>query len=348
MALDYLQGSENPAWSDALKCLVEWDSLKTFFPELVATIRRASQEAPTAETSVQLPKAIHYLSFIFSNSDLKNCILGDVDTIRELSNGLSDFLKLLLVKLNLQFDGMDSAGDHSIEIAEELADECYSQALELVVAVRVHLALHLLQLGEEAAFMDSVSQIASRIFVPISKGILTGYSKEALEPPNLCFLILQSVLTLVSDMLSLHVFDGDQFHELVTILSDAMDTGSDYGEKVKDLAYKCLMKVVISVAMDAPANGADHPAIDFLRRMVANADTQSASTVTKQLIANLVQQQLKKRSLPWLFEALSQLFAATADEGESQEGGDDDGDDEQASLSKSIHDVVKDAILKLS
>jgi hypothetical protein len=80
LTLNYLQRSENHAWSEALKCLVESKSLTEFFPHLIETIRRASQENPTAETLVHLRKAIHYVSFVFSNSDVKNCILNDASS----------------------------------------------------------------------------------------------------------------------------------------------------------------------------------------------------------------------------------------------------------------------------
>jgi condensin-2 complex subunit G2 len=347
MALDYLQSEDNPAWADALKCLVEWKALTTFFPGLVDQICQTTQ-GNSSDNPSQLTRAINYVAFIFSNSELRSCILDDLESIRRLSDGLHEFLMMLLIKLNISFEELDSLDDRYVETADTLSDNCYCQALHLMVTVRVHLALHLLQLGDDASFFCSVAQMSASIFVPVTKGILAAYAKESLEPPNLCYMVLEVLFTLISDMLSLHVFDGDVFQELVAILMDAMDTAGDYGNAIKDLAYQCFSKVVISVALDAVSDRGDHPAIELLVRIVTNADTEGSVRATRQLIENLVQQQQKKRNLPWLFEALSQLFAAT--EGpteETKEDTDEDGYD-QPDRNKSLHQVVREAILKLS
>ena len=366
MALDYLQSDDNSAWSDALRCLVQWKSMSTFFPELVSTVTNAVEEGGDASTIDKLPNVIRYLSFIFSNNELRTCVIDDTENIRNLVEGLEKFVVLLFLKLNIDFEKTDVVTDKAMEIAEQMTDECYVQALELTIALRVHLSLHILQSidDNETAesestrndeFTRSIRMIHDTVFTPVVQGILSKCTEEELTPPNLPYRILESLFTLIADMLSLHVFDGQSFCELVAFFTDSMDTNSGYGYHVKSLAYQCMSKIATCIGIDPVSEGTKHPANNMLKQMVADVDNKESYLSTKHTIEALVKQQLKTRNLPWLLDSLSDVFAdidkiaGEATEEEEQAAEEEDNDDERViNLKRSLRNVINEAIVKIS
>jgi hypothetical protein len=151
-------------------------------------------------------------------------------------------------------------------------------------------------------------------------------------------------------MLSLHVFDGDVFYELIEVYSDAMDSSNQYGDDVKSLACDCLGRIAMSVAKDAIMAEADHPVTDLLRKMISNADTEESVNIVKKLIGELSHHQLKTKTIPWLLQVFSALFAdeEKVPEENPEEEDTDNADDVQVPLQKRPRDVVKDTITKMS
>ena len=366
MALDYLQGQENTAWADALRCLVQWKSMSTFFPDLVNTVVTVAEQGGDQETIAKLPNVIRYLSFIFSNNELRNCVIEDTENIRNLVEGLEKFVVLLFLKLNIDFDKTDVVNDKSMEIADQLTDECYIQALELTIALRVHLSLHLLQSIDDdespeaettrnEEFTRSIRMIHETVFTPVVQGILAKCSEEELTPPNLPYLVLQSLFTLIADMLSLHVLDGQSFCELVAFFTDSMDTNSGYGGDVKLLAYQCMSKIAACIATDPVSEGTTHPVSNMLKQMVTNVDNKQTYTATKQTVEALVKQQIKTRSLPWLLDSLSDIFAdidkSQSEHHEEEEAAEEDQEDDDErveNIKRSLRNVINEAIVKVS
>lgn len=366
LALEYLQSDDSEDWSEALRCLMKWNSLNTFFPNMVNIIENGGdQNDENSESGIELARAIRYLSFIFANKELKKVIIDDDENITRLSNGLDKFLHLLQVKLGLPSISDEEVDEQTVEFANSLPDICYVKAIELIFALKVHISVTALQNDDDDgndSFNQMIESINSQIFTPLVRGILSVFGPEELQGDNLCFKIFTTLMTLISDMMSLHIYNGDTFYFLLGIYYDCIDSGNGYGDEVKRVAYECLSKIVIIVALDFPDDPNQvHPAKLILSRMVKNATTKIAALSVKESLESLAKNQIKKRCMPWLKDALGYLYVADEIEEEEEENEDndndqkkhkkeeeDENDDDQKALRKILRSAISDAILKIS
>ena len=347
LTLQYLQSDENEGWSDALRCLIQWNVLNSFFSKLVQTITNFGEVDKIS--SNELSSAINHLSFIFSNSELRKAVIQDLDNIKALSDGLNKFLKMLLIRLNLPFDGSEDVDDNTNNLAEALPEDCYIHALELMITLRVHLSIQILNDNDEEAFHSFLEVIKDSIITPITRGILSVYNSEGLQENMLTFKALKTMLTLVADMISLHIFEDDSFYILLETYTDIIDSENDYGDSVKTVGYECLAKIVMSIAVDMTTNEDQvHPAKPILSKMINNANTKDTIAVVKDLLDSLVKLQVKKKCMPWLKGSLGDLFVADEVEEENNGKNEEEEEDSDPRSTKYIRKLITDAILKLS
>lgn len=352
LALEYLENDESEDWSEALRCLMSWDSLSTFFPDLVQIITTAGQEGMKGESSIELTKAIRYLSFIFSNGELRKEVIEDIDSITKLSEGLNKFLTMLLIKLNLPFDGFDEIDDKTIAISNELSDICYVKALELIIALRVHLSIQILRDETESndSFNELVENLESSIFTPIIRGIVAVCSTTDLEGDTLQIQIFRTLMTLYADLMALHVFDGDPYCVILGVYTDCISGENNYGDEVRKIAYECLAKIVLSNAIDYIGESEDDvpQAKTVLIQMFENASTKECAIIVRDLIESLVKNQLKKRCMPWLKNTLSDLYVTDdAENEEEEENANEVDEDDPKFIKKKLAASIADAIVKL-
>ena len=79
-----MSSDENEGWSDALRCLIQWNVLNSFFSKLVQIITNFGEVDKIS--SNELSSAINHLSFIFSNSELRKAVIQDLDNIKAFEN----------------------------------------------------------------------------------------------------------------------------------------------------------------------------------------------------------------------------------------------------------------------
>ena len=361
LALEYLQSDDNEDWSEALRCLMKWNSLSTFFPNMVGIVESLGhqEEDDQNELSIDLTRAIRYLSFIFSNKELRQVVIADSENVSRLSDALDKFPRLLQIKLNLPSPSEEEEADEQmIDIANGLPDVCLIKAIELMFALKVHLSIILLKNDDNDKFNESIENISTKIFMPFIRNILSVYGPDDLQGENLCFRIFTTLMTLISDMMSLHIFDGDPFYVLLEVYTDCIDSENGYGDEVKRVAYECLSKILLTIALDSPTDpDQEHPAKPILFQMVKNATTKSSVHSVKDLIESLVKSQNKKRCMPWLKNALSDLFVHDEIEEEEQNENENEEDkqkkeeeeeeDDERKLKKMLQSTISSAFLKI-
>lgn len=365
LALEYLQSDDNEDWSEALRCLMKWNSLSTFFPNMVDIIESGGiqEKSDEKELSIDLDRAIRYLAFIFSNKELKQTVIDDSENINRLSDGLNKFIRFAQIKLNLPTNSEEEEADEQMnDIVSKLSDECFIKAIELMFAIKVHLSIILLKDDNQDEFNESINNISTKIFIPFIRNILSFYGPDELQGDNLCFRIFTTLMTLISDMISLHIFDGDPFYVLIGIYKDCIDSENGYGDEVKRVAYECLSKILLTVSLDSKQfPDQEHPAKPILFQMVKDATTKVTTNIVKDLIESLVKSQNKKRCMPWLKNALSDLFIddeieeeeknenenENENEADKQKKEEEEDDDDLKRLKKVLHSTISNAILKI-
>ncbi|OHS96457.1 hypothetical protein TRFO_37375 [Tritrichomonas foetus] len=353
LAIEYMSSDDNEAWSEALRCLVKWKALDSFLPKMIRIIELAGKddEEEDGEKDIggKLSRAIKCISFIFSNTELRKVVIDDIDNIKLLSEGLTKFLTMLLIKLNIDFEGSEEIDDDTKNTAEILPDVCFTQALELIIALRVHLSIQLLKEDDEESFKSFIDVINTSIFTPIARGILSIYGPDDLQGDNLCYKVLVTLLTLVADMMALHIFDEEKFYVLLGTYTDCIDSDNGYGDDVKKVAFECLSKIVLSVAVDiAPGDDLVHPAKPIISQMVNNANSKDTINIVRNLVDSLVKTQLKKRCMPWLKDSLGDLFMADELEEEGDKTNEEEEEETDQVSAKALRATITDAILKLS
>jgi hypothetical protein len=344
--MDYLEHEkESEAWPDALRCIRKWKVLGVFFTSLVESVGKIQT---SSEIDSDLKQNLRGLCFVFSNGELRKCIWDHSNEIQSLLTSLNYILTLLLMRLGLEFDGPIEVGENGTGLAESVPDECYVQGLELLIALRVYLSLEVFKEENdgENEFAQAMATIGTDIFLKITGGILISGVELAVD--SLEFLVVESLFTLVSDMLSLHFFEGESFGQLVNRFSDATDPANGYGQHVRKLAFVCTAKIVASLAIDALPDGEHHPADPLIREMVVMSDNKELVEVTRGLIENLVSQQVKKKNMPWLLDTLSGLFVITGSDGTELDGEELEDDEGRENVDKGLHEVIKDGIVRIS
>ncbi|KAH0794174.1 condensin-2 complex subunit g2 [Histomonas meleagridis] len=371
MVLEYLQSNDNDAWSDALRCLVKWKTIQTYFPNLVKVISDTVTLNENETNIDELIRSIRFLSFIFAHSELRKIVISQSDIIQELLSSLNKFVPILLLKLNIPFEWnenisilfdndenseispeeeIERISQNSERIANELPGQCLIQIIELSIALRVHLAIQVLQEKNPELFETSIHIIHKSIFELFVPGILSVYNEETLnDEESLPFQVLKTLMTLFADMLSLHVYDGEPFFSILSVYINAIEIENGYGVNVYNLAYECLAKICLSIAVDAPQTKDEvHPAHPIILKMVNEAKTDVSIDIVKHLINSLAKIQLKKKSLPWLIDTLTDVFSNEEERKEEEEDIDDEDEDKSIKSIKSLRNLINETIVKLS
>jgi len=308
IVLDYLQKDDNSAWSSALKCLMKWQSLNKFFPEQVRLVSESTKDISSVSKCDELSRSVRYLCFMFSNSELRSTIINDLDSINSLAEALNPFLTMLLIRIGIPFEGRDSTPQETIAIAEALEGQCYIDVIELIIALRVHLSLQLLIDGDVDGFNQQLTGINNDVFSPLLEGIVATIDPSLLTMDTLAFKVLSTVMTLVSDMLSLHILDGEPFMQILTFLRKCTES-EEYDESpLQALSIKCLAKIEVSLAVDAKPDEEENPAIELLQILVKYSKTSENTSTVVDLIESLTKTQKKKACIPWLLNSLGDLL----------------------------------------
>ena len=141
--------------------------------------------------------------------------------------------------------------------------------------------------------------IKEKILSLITRGILTITNVDDLVEGNLSFEILKTMLTLIADMTSLHVYDGDALYDLLGFLEDGVD--GTHGQNIQDVCFKCLCEVENAET--------DHPVKGLLNKMTINAKSEKNIALMIKLFKYLVKKQ-KDLNMPWLYSLLGDLFSS--------------------------------------
>lgn len=153
-------------------------------------------------------------------------------------------------------------------------------------------------------------------------------------------------MTLFSDMISLHILGESTSFEAISFYESIIDKDNDYSEDIFDIAFNCLSKICMSLAIDAKANDDEiHPAHPLIIKMITSAHTPESISISKHLIQSLTKTHLKKKSLYWFVDTLSEIFV---DEEKSKEHEEEEEYSENEESLKSLHNLINETIVKLS
>jgi hypothetical protein len=164
---------------------------------------------------------------------------------------------------------MESFSDSQREFASNIPDQAYIIVARLVVTISAQLAIHSMPAGDASRFVAANSSLAISFFAPTVTSIIARYSEEALSPPNLSFLVLAEFYRIFADMMALHVFGPNDSFTVLDVFAHNLFTDLSCGELLKAVAYKCLHKIVLGIALDTTADEKKHHAGRILKKMVA-------------------------------------------------------------------------------
>lgn len=345
LALSYLHDGSQDAWIYGMRCLVKWNSIGEYFTKLVEMFSAAASENGIIEKSEDLNKCIGYLSFIFSNRELRESILKEVDAIEELSIALNQFVQYVLIKLEIPFEGVDQMNPQVIETAKQISDDTYVLAIGLFVTLRVHLSIQVLQEEDEQKFHEFVDVMEKALFTPIIQGTLTTYSAESITRDSLAFMILEKIMGLVADMVSIHVFDGDIYQKIIATYRDAIDIENHYNDDFKIMAFSCVSKIIVNNVVDSDLDeDKDHPIKSLLKTMICSTDSKRTFFIVKGVIEKLVRVQTKKKTISWLSDVFSDILFNENDEPEENQNDENKEEEEEEDISKKIAREVKNLL----
>ena len=275
-----------------------------------------SAEQKEESRSVKITKSLRYLMFMFSNSETRNKIDGDTETIEALLTELNQFLPMMYEKLGLKPESPgDALSEELSTIANELSESCYLNAVKLIVAVRTHLAIKILKIAKkadeaEAAFRTFITQISECVFEQIVKDITVQFVNDNnIGPETFQFKILKMVLTLSADMIREHIFDDDLYNTNLELFKSFAANPELEGHELRSVAFQCLATVAVNLAYDAyqAADVEQHPAQEILDYSAKLAQDEGTEQIVIDLVSTLTKMEKKKRTLPWLAGELQAL-----------------------------------------
>lgn len=347
LTLEYLQSDNNIAWDEALRCLIKWNSIESYFQELVNVISNVFKSKDNIKIE-ELTRAVHFISFIFSHSELCQMVINQIEVINTLNNDLNQFVPIMLNKLNLPYEEENEMPPNIEKISYQLPDQSLIQILELLIALRVHLAIQVLRDGDDKSYEESCRISYENIFLPFVQGILSIPNKE-ITKESLTFKVYQTLMTLFSDMISLHILGETTSFEAISFYESIIDKDNDYNDIEFDVAFDCLSKICMSLAIDAKVNNDEvHPAHPIIIKMITSAHTEESINISKHLIQSLTKTHLKKKSLYWFIDTLSELFVDEEKKKETKEEEEEYSEDEKEKSIKSLYNLINETIVKLS
>ena len=345
LTLDYISAGGCVAWPEALSCLMSWNVLGNFLKTQTDEIHFAltnehliphedakEQEKeevkeddgeqiqnaypPHEETrSDRLTKSLRYLIFMFDKTELSSKIDSDTDTIGALLTELNQFLPMMYCKLGLTPDSSeDELSLEVIEIASELSESCYINAIKLLVILRTHLAIKLLNFaietdGDDSEFRTIITQISDNVFQPLISDLTKNFVDAGqVGPDSFQFKILDTVLTLSADMIRYHLFDDELYTKTVDSFKSFASNVDLVGHELRSIAFRCLATVAYNLSEDAQQNEETemHPAQELLEYLSRFASDDDTFEIVKDLLEALVKLE-SKGILPWLQGELDQL-----------------------------------------
>ena len=340
LTLDYISAGGCVAWSEALNCLKSWNVLGDFLRTQTDEIHFAltnehlnpeeqadesnpqdndneNKESVQETRSDKLAKSLRYLTFMFDKTELSSKIDSDTETIGALLTELNQFLPMMYCKLGLTPENSEEALSEEItKIANELSETCYINAIKLLVILRTHLAIKLLNYaietdGDDSEFRTIITEISNNVFQPIISDITKNFVEAGqIDPDSFQFTILDTVLTLSADMIRYHLFDDELYTQTVDSFKSFASNTELSGHELRSVAFHCLATVAYNLSVDAQQNEETdtHPAGEILEYISRFASDEDTIEIVHDLIHELVDLEIKKGIIPWLLDELNKLI----------------------------------------
>lgn len=309
--IKYLSEDHITAWEEALNCLKNWSSLDKFFPDQTEVIKEnlsLSSNITPEQRSASLTKSIKYLLFMFSREEIREYILKEQEffsCIKDILDNLNQMLQMLFIKLEIN---TFSPTNDQVQTVELLSDECFVSSIQLLVAIRVYISIKLLKDGDSAGSNSRLKEIIEKVLVPLMTDIYRKIPPDKLTDGSFPTKMLSTTMTLLTDMLILHIADSDSFTKITRFLLNTLREDQYTGD-AKRLCYDCMTKIIACIAIDASFDpNSDQPGEKLLVELLHIVNDEDIITeYVNKLLETLTQSQQKKKCIPWIVNRYQDL-----------------------------------------
>lgn len=312
LLIEYLSSDDCPSWSEALGCLTKWGTFEEYIEDQTKILDEALNgedgEMTSEERSLKISRCVKYLMFMFSTKEILKKNNDYSQTIKTLDETI---LKMLYA--NLKIGDYSSLTEQQIQIAETMNKEFYVMTFKLIVTLHTHLLLYKLETISQNNNNNSnqneadkeVVYIGRDLFLRMIDDIKSAFFPENIEKNTLQFDIFVALLTLLTDLISSHIFDNELLHDGIERIKEIASDGAMEGHKLKNVSLKCLSKIVEVMVVDS--KNESNQAETLFRFVVDNSKDDDDAEVVDQLIETLSKAQKKKKSCSWLVGVLGDL-----------------------------------------
>ena len=202
------------------------------------------------ERSAKITRSVRYLMFMFSTSEIRSKIDKDMKTIETLLSAVNEIFPMLYAKLGYE-GGTNTLPQDKLSIAESLSTDCYVMAVKLVVTLRINLSFSLMADNDMDAYNKFIEVIGREVFIQMMNDIKDNFFPENIPLKSLQYEIFVTILTLMTDLISLHIFDGQLLLDAIEEIKSIASNEGMEGHELKNISLKCLSKITDSLAVDA-------------------------------------------------------------------------------------------------